>query len=139
MIEFHFETPFTLEHEERIASWLRKVITSNQKAVGPIAYIFCDDAYLLQINQTYLNHDDFTDIISFDYSDAGTISGDIFISVERVRENANTFDVPFENELLRVMVHGILHYLGHKDKSKREKELMRAKEEEMLTLFHVEP
>ena len=101
-------------------------------------YIFCDDDYLLNLNEQYLDHDTITDIISFDYSVGNELHGDIFISVERVRENAQDFSVTFEEELKRVLVHGVLHYCGYKDKSEEDEQLMRSKEDEKIKMFHVE-
>jgi rRNA maturation RNase YbeY len=111
---------------------------SENKKEGDINYIFCDDDYLHKINLQYLEHDTLTDIISFDYSLGNELHGDIFISIERVKENATDFAVDFENELKRVMVHGILHYCGYKDKSDSDAVIMRAKEEEKINMFHVE-
>ena len=138
MIDFNYETDFNLENEEAIYSWLSKVIASENKKEGEINYVFCDDEYLHKINMEYLNHDTLTDIISFDYSMGNELNGDIFVSVERVKENAVDFNVPFETELLRVMAHGILHYCGYKDKSEEDELLMRSKEDEKISLFHVE-
>lgn len=138
MILFHYETDFFLENEDTYQSWLETVIQSEQKIVGEINYIFCDDDYLHDINVKYLNHNTLTDIISFDYSKFDTISGDIFISIDRVRENAQNFSIDFHQELLRVMAHGILHYCGYKDKSESDVLLMREKENEKIELFHVE-
>lgn len=138
MIDFNYETEFQLEPPELYISWLSKVIKSEGKEEGDINYIFCDDEYLLEINQQYLDHDTLTDIISFDYSTGNTIGGDVFISVERVLENAKGFEVSFDDELRRVLVHGILHYCGYKDKSKADELLMRQKEEEKMKMFHVE-
>ena len=138
MIQFNYETQFTLENEEAIISWLSDVIISETKKEGEINYIFCDDDYLLKINLEYLNHDTLTDIISFDYSVGNELNGDIFISVERVKDNANDFNVSFEDELKRVIVHGVLHYCGYKDKTEKDEQLMRFKEEEKLSMFHVE-
>ncbi|THD69314.1 rRNA maturation RNase YbeY [Robertkochia marina] len=139
MIDFHYETDFQLEDENRYREWINKVVASEDLLLGPVNYIFCNDEYLHRINLEYLDHDTLTDIISFDYSEGDRISGDIFISVERVVENAETFRTSFENELSRVMIHGILHYCGYKDKTEKEESEMRAKEEEKLALFHVEP
>ncbi|WP_298224167.1 rRNA maturation RNase YbeY [Flavobacterium sp.] len=138
MISFNYETDFKLPKKKAFSEWLSNVILSENKKEGEINYIFCDDAYLLEINQQYLNHDTLTDIISFDYSVGNELHGDIYISVERVRENAVDFDVIFEDELKRVMVHGVLHYCGFKDKSKEDESLMRSKEEEKMKMFHVE-
>ena len=138
MINFNYETDFTLDNEEAIAAWLTNVITSENKKEGEINYIFCDDEYLHKINLEYLNHDTLTDIISFDYTMGNELSGDIFVSIERVKDNAKDFNVVFEEELNRVLVHGILHYCGYKDKGEAEELLMRSKEDEKTALFHVE-
>jgi len=138
MINFNYETDFILDREENIASWLSAVIISEKKKEGEINYIFCDDEYLHKINLEYLNHDTLTDVISFDYTMGNEISGDVFISVERVKDNATDFKVSFDEELKRVLVHGILHYCGYKDKGEVEELLMRTKEDEKIALFHVE-
>jgi probable rRNA maturation factor len=138
MISFNYESDFILDHEERFASWIETIVTSENKTLGEISYIFCDDNYLHAINLQYLKHDTFTDIISFDYSEGDIISGDIFISVERVKYNANEYMVSFEDELKRVLAHGVLHYCGYKDKSDTEALEMRTKENEKISLFHVE-
>ncbi|MFD0863173.1 rRNA maturation RNase YbeY [Sungkyunkwania multivorans] len=138
MIEFHSEVDFNIEDEERYRDWMMRVASTEGYEIGDINYIFCDDEYLHELNLKYLEHDTFTDIISFDYTVGDLLQGDIFISVERVRDNASRYDVEFDEELKRVMVHGILHYCGYKDKSEKEAGIMRAKEEEKLLLFHVE-
>jgi probable rRNA maturation factor len=138
MISFNYETDFKLSGSKQISKWLSNVIFSENKKEGEINYIFCDDVYLLEINQQYLNHDTFTDIISFDYSVGNELHGDVFISIERVRENAVNFSATFDEELRRVMVHGLLHYCGYKDKTKDDKSLMRQKEDEKIKMFHVE-
>jgi probable rRNA maturation factor len=138
MIDFNYETDFVLDNEEAIANWICKVITSENKTEGEINYIFCDDEYLHKINVEHLNHDTLTDIISFDYTMGNEISGDMFISVERVKDNAVDFNVSFEEELKRVMAHGILHYCGYKDKTEADALLMRTKEDEKIAMFHVE-
>ena len=107
----------------------------NGKKVGDIGYLFCDDDYLIEVNRTYLNHDTYTDIITFDYVEKNVISGDIMISVERVRENATVFETSFEDELHRVIIHGVLHLLGQGDKTKEEAEEMRKKESDALELW----
>ncbi len=138
MIYFNYETEFNLDNEEAISKWISNVITSENKKEGEINYIFCDDDYLYKINYEHLGHDTLTDIISFDYSIGNEIHGDIFISIERVIDNASDFKVSFNEELKRVLVHGILHYCGYKDKSEKDEVIMRGKEDEKLSLFHVE-
>lgn len=138
MINFNYENDFILENEDAIAVWLSNVIESEKKKEGEINYIFCDDEYLHKINLEYLNHDTLTDIISFDYTMGNELNGDIFVSVERVKDNAVDFNVPFEEELRRVLVHGLLHYCGYKDKSEADELKMRTKEDEKLAMFHVE-
>lgn len=138
MISFNYETDFELNNEPAFSKWLSAVILSENKKEGEINYIFCDDDYLLVINQQYLDHDTLTDIISFDYSVGNEINGDIFVSVERVKENAFDFNVTFLEEIQRVLVHGILHYCGYKDKTESDELVMRAKEEEKMKMFHVE-
>ena len=138
MISFNYETEFTLENETLFSDWISRVILSENKKEGDINYVFCDDEYILEINKQYLDHDYYTDIISFDYSVGNELHGDVFVSVERVRENAADFDVTFDEELKRVIIHGILHYSGYKDKSEEEELLMRQKENEKIAMFHVE-
>lgn len=138
MISFNYETEFELTNETEISNWLSRVIQSENKKEGDINYIFCDDEYLVEINQQYLDHDTLTDIISFDYSVGNELHGDIFISIERVRDNALDFKVSLEEELQRVIVHGVLHYCGYKDKSELDELLMRDKENEKIKMFHVE-
>ena len=138
MIDFNYETNFLLDNEEVIANWISNVITSENKKVGEINYIFCDDEYLHKINVEHLQHDTLTDIISFDYCVGNEINGDMFISIERVKDNALDFKVSFDEELRRVLVHGILHYCGFKDKTDKEEQLMRNKEDEKIAMFHVE-
>ena len=138
MINFNYESDFTLDNEEAIATWLSAVIVSENKTEGEINYIFCDDEYLHKINVEYLNHDTLTDIISFDYTMGNEIGGDIFVSVERVLDNSKDYNTSFEDELKRVLVHGVLHYCGYKDKTEADETLMRSKEDEKLAMFHVE-
>ena len=137
MISFNYETDFELSDETAISDWLSQVIVSESKKEGDINYIFCDDEYLHKINVEYLDHDTLTDIISFDYSVGNELHGDIFVSVERVADNAKDFEVSFDEELKRVLVHGILHYAGYKDKSEEDELKMRQKEEEKIAMFHV--
>jgi probable rRNA maturation factor len=138
MISFNYEAEFELGNEEAISKWISAIILSENKKEGDINYIFCDDEYLLNLNQQYLNHDTLTDIISFDYCVGNELHGDIFVSIERVRENAVEFGVTFAAELLRVLAHGILHYAGYKDKSDQDEKIMRQKEDEKTAMFHVE-
>jgi probable rRNA maturation factor len=137
MISFNYENDFNLDNEAEISTWISDVIVSENKKEGDINYIFCNDDFLLNINQQYLNHDTLTDIISFDYSVGNELHGDIFISTERVAENALDFGVSFSDELLRVLSHGVLHYCGYKDKSEADELLMRNKEDEKIKMFHV--
>lgn len=129
MIDFNFESDFVLDNTDSFKKWINNIINSYGYEIGELSYIFCDDDYLLKINQQYLNHDDLTDIISFDYTEGKIIGGDIFISIERVKENATQFNVDFQQELLRVMSHGILHFIGFKDKNDSDQLEMRKNEE----------
>lgn len=138
MISFNYETDFELENEAQYEDWISRIIESEGFNEGEINYIFCDDEYLHKINVEYLDHDTLTDIISFDYTVGNVLQGDIFVSVERVQDNANDFKVSFEEELKRVLSHGVLHYCGYKDKSPEDEALMRSKEEEKMQMFHVE-
>ena len=138
MISFNYETDFTLSNESHYEEWISRIIESEGFDEGEINYIFCDDEYLHKINVEYLDHDTLTDIISFDYTEGNLIQGDIFVSVERVQDNAKDFNVSFEEELKRVLSHGVLHYCGYKDKSPKDEALMRSKEEEKMQMFHVE-
>lgn len=138
MVIFNYETDFQLENESDYEQWIDAVIESEGKEAGEINYIFCDDEYLHNINMQYLNHDTLTDIISFDYCIGDLISGDIFVSIERVQDNAKDYEVSFNEELLRVLAHGVLHYCGYKDKTEDEALLMRSKEQEKINMFHVE-
>ncbi|WP_438963838.1 rRNA maturation RNase YbeY [Winogradskyella sp.] len=129
MINFNFETILHLEEEKRLKEWIAEAVAAEEFLVGEINYVFCTDEYLHKINLQYLNHDMYTDIISFDYRVGKQLHGDIFISVDRVRENATKFEVDFNSELLRVLIHGILHFCGYKDKLDNEVNVMRAKED----------
>jgi rRNA maturation RNase YbeY len=138
MISFNYETDFELENESHYEDWISRIIDSEGFDEGEINYIFCDDEYLHIINLEYLDHDTLTDIISFDYTVGNLIQGDIFISIERVKDNASDFNASFDEELKRVLSHGILHYCGYKDKSPKDEALMRSKEDEKMQMFHVE-
>ncbi|NAY91676.1 rRNA maturation RNase YbeY [Muricauda sp. JGD-17] len=138
MIEFHYKSDFRIEDKTQYSDWISRILVSEGFHAQQIDFIFCTDEYLIQLNKQYLNHDTYTDIITFDYSTGKSISGDIFISTERIEDNAKEFNVSFENELLRVMAHGLLHLMGHGDKTQGEQRLMRKKEEEKIKMFHVE-
>ena len=126
---------FELPEPQKVKKWVSEVVKRREKQVGNISYLFCDDEYQLQANRQYLNHDTYTDIITFDYVAGGLISGDIMISTDRVGENAAKFGVPFEQELHRVVIHGVLHLLGQGDKSDSEAAEMRRQEEQALALW----
>ncbi|MGE0929515.1 rRNA maturation RNase YbeY [Peijinzhouia sedimentorum] len=136
LIHFHTEDyEFELENEERTAKWLEGIINNEKFILMELNYIFCSDEYLLKINQEYLNHDTFTDIITFDNSESEfEIEGDIFISIPRIIENAKTFETEFDQELHRVLVHGVLHLMGHGDKTEEEQQRMRKSEDYYLSL-----
>jgi rRNA maturation RNase YbeY len=134
-IHFHSEgLDFELESPHVYIDWIRQIIEKENRICGDINYIFCSDAHLHSINLQYLNHDDLTDIITFNYNEKDTISSDIFISIERVKENAADLNLAFDKELKRVMAHGILHLLGYDDKTAEDQAAMRSKEDFYLTL-----
>ena len=134
-VSFHSkQISFTLPNQRVVADWLQKVSVSEKKKLTEVSYIFCSDDYLLEMNRQYLNHDYFTDVITFDYCEGNDVSGDVFISIERVSENAQTVGVPTIDELHRVMVHGLLHLLGYADKSDTDKQQMTSKEDFYLSL-----
>lgn len=132
MIEFNFETDFELADKDKLSNWIEKTISAEGYEVGEISYVFCDDDFLYKLNMEFLKHDTLTDIISFDYCMGKQINGEMFISVDRVRENAAEFEVPFIQELRRVMIHGIFHYCGYGDKTDEEEKVMRSKEDGAL-------
>ncbi len=136
MITFNYETDFVLNDENLFRNWISDFLKWKLFQVGEINYIFCDDSYLHKLNVEFLQHDTLTDIISFDNSLGKLISGDIFISIERVQENAKDYNVSFNEELQRVMIHGILHYMGYKDKSDNEKTAMRNLENEAIKFLN---
>ena len=135
MIDFNFETDFQLENQTELRTWISDVITSEGFELGELLYVFCDDEFLLKLNVEFLDHDTLTDILSFDYKVGKQINGEIYISVERVADNAKDFKTDFNEELHRVMIHGIFHFCGLKDKTEAEEKLMRIKEEEALKLL----
>ncbi len=138
MINFNYETGFQLSSEAQISNWISDTISSENFKIEEINYVFCDDEYLHKLNVEFLNHDTLTDIISFDYSIGKIIQGDIFISIERVVDNAKDFGVSFEEELHRVIIHGVLHYCGYKDKTEDDAKLMRSKENHYLSELNID-
>jgi len=135
-IEFFSESvDFELSEPDIISKWLETIIKKEGGRLNHLNYIFCSDDYLLDINKDYLNHDTFTDIITFPLEDYPLIEGDIFISVDRIKENSLEYSTSFQNELLRVMAHGVLHLCGYQDKTEEETILMRKKEEDSILLF----
>jgi rRNA maturation RNase YbeY len=135
-ISFHSEDiAFVLPQKRLHKQWIEQIALSHGKTVGELTYVFCSDEYLLEMNKTYLQHDYYTDIITFDYSQANEISGDLFISIPRVKENALKIGVSLQNELQRVVIHGVLHLCGFKDKKKEQAQLMRKMEEKALLSF----
>jgi rRNA maturation RNase YbeY len=134
---FNEDVPFPKLKRRNTTNWIKETIHLEEKSIGDISIIFCSDDYLLEVNKKYLTHDYYTDIITFDYVEDGLISGDIFISIDRVKENAKLFSTTVENELNRVLVHGVLHLLGYKDKIKKDKTLMTFKENYYLNMLKV--
>ncbi len=126
---------FSLKEEKKIKTWIKKIIKQEGKTCGQLYYFFCSDEHLLNINKEFLNHKTYTDIITFDYSEKKTISGEIFISIDRVKENARKYKKTFADELRRIIIHGVLHLCGYSDKSAAAKKTMRKKEDEALLLF----
>jgi probable rRNA maturation factor len=133
MINFQFIDTKIIQFKNS-NDWLKKVITTENKKLGEIVFIFCKDAYLLQKNIQFLKHDTLTDVITFDYCDGEQINGDILISIDRIKENSRIFETVFLNELDRIMVHGLLHLLGYKDKTKKDAKLMSSKEDFYLSI-----
>ncbi len=134
MISYFSETNFELLNQSSITHWIESAISSEGYQPGEINYIFCDDDCLLDKNIKYLKHNTLTDIISFDYREGNTLNGDIFISIDRVKENARDLGHLFEDELCRVMIHGVLHYCGYQDKTEKEQIEMTTKEDYYLSL-----
>lgn len=133
-INFYYEDVTVLRLAKRnLRTWINLAVREESKRTGEINFIFCSDEYLLQVNQQYLEHDYYTDIITFDYVEGDIVSGDIFISTDRIKENAVIFKVSFADELNRIMIHGILHLLGYQDKEAEQKRLMTEKEDHYLS------
>ncbi len=134
-ISFSFQKKINLHSRTKLKKWINKTAEQREKKIGNISYIFCSDDELLQINNQYLKHDYYTDVITFDYSEGAVLNGDIFISVDRVRDNAKQVGVTFEEELYRVMIHGVLHLSGVNDKTEQQAKQMRKAEEDSLKLL----
>lgn len=134
-IQFSIETKYSLKNRMLLKRWVKAVLENKGKKLGNLYFILCDDDFLLKINRQFLKHDYYTDIITFDYTEDGIIAGDLFISIDRVRDNATALQVSEHEELMRVMIHGVLHLLGLKDKSDEEAKQMRKAEEECLELL----
>jgi probable rRNA maturation factor len=132
---FTEEITFKVPLPRKTAMWLEKIARSEKRKIESLSYIFCSEEYLLSLNKQYLRHSTYTDILSFDFSEGDSIQGEIYISVPRVRENAKAFEQPFTRELRRVISHGLLHFLGYRDKTNQEKAQMRIKEEACLSLW----
>jgi rRNA maturation RNase YbeY len=128
----NYECTLHIKNKAALKKWLAAVSKSEKKSIHELTYVFTTDDYLFNLNKKYLHHNTLTDIITFDYSEDGKLTGDIFISVDRVKENAKQFKISFEDELHRVMVHGVLHLAGYTDKTKVAKQLMRKKEDGAL-------
>ncbi|MCC4212195.1 rRNA maturation RNase YbeY [Leeuwenhoekiella parthenopeia] len=135
MIEFNSQNEFKLDKEDQVLNWLNSVAEMENHQVGELGYVFCSDEYLLDINIQYLDHDTYTDIVTFDYKEGTVLNGEMYISTDRVADNAEQFSVSFDSELRRVMVHGLLHMCGFGDKTDEDAKLMRAKEDEYLKLW----
>ena len=137
MISYQYEANFELGADNKYTDWINNIIKGEQRELGNLDYVFCTDDYLYSLNEKYLGHKTYTDIITFDYSEGNTVSGEIYISVDRVKENAERYNVDFYTELQRVMAHGVLHLMGFNDKTDEERKFMRDKENEKINLFHV--
>ena len=131
---FNEDNDYSLENEKKVKDWICKSIENESYIPGDLNFIFCSDPYLLKINQDYLDHNYYTDIITFDYKEDKNVNGDIFISIDRVKENSQDLNVPFVDELHRVMIHGVLHIISYRDKTPEEEKLMRSKEDFYLSL-----
>lgn len=137
MIEFSSQNDFVLEQSERVESWLKAAALKESYGIDSLGYVFCSDDFLLEINQQFLDHDTLTDIVTFDYTEGTILNGEIYISTDRVADNAKDFNVDFDTELRRVIIHGLLHMCGYGDKTEDEKTRMRSKEDEYLALWDV--
>lgn len=137
-IEYVYNTSFSLVNENKVSKWLNSAVESEGFSIGDVVYAFFDDKDLKEMNNKHLGHDYYTDVISFNDSAEDLLIGNIAISIDRVKDNAATFNSSFEDELLRVMVHGVLHFMGYNDSNEAEKEIMRNKENDKIKMFHAE-
>lgn len=137
MVEFNYQIEEPLDNEVVYALWLENIARSEKRSIGDLSFVFCTDLFLHELNLEHLNHDTLTDIITFDYCEDDILNGEIYISIDRVKDNAITFRTGFKNELHRVMAHGVLHLCGFGDKTPEEKDLMSFKEDEKINMFHV--
>lgn len=135
MISFHSQMDFDISNTQPYVDWLSDIVSSEGRLLDELSFVFCSDPFLLDLNINYLKHKTYTDIITFDYSKSNTISGEVYISIDRVRENANLYDVSFDVELHRVLAHGVLHLCGYTDKTANEKAIMRAREDYYMARF----
>jgi probable rRNA maturation factor len=133
---FNEDVTFPLLKKRKTNGWIKKVIECEGMKSGDISFIFCSDEYLLEMNKKYLKHFYYTDVITFDYVEENLVSGDIFISLDRIRENSMEYGVSFDNELNRVLIHGVLHLLGYEDKDTKSKEMMTFKEDYYLKVLN---
>lgn len=139
MIEFSSQNDFVFEDETKASQWLNAIAILEDYEIGELGYVFCSDAFLLDINIQYLDHDTYTDIVTFDYTEGSVLHGEMYISTDRIAENASDFGVSFDTELRRVMAHGLLHMCGYGDKADDEINTMRTKEEACLDLWNTMP
>jgi rRNA maturation RNase YbeY len=137
MIDFNYQNDFVPINELAYSKWLEQVALSESRTIGELSYVFCSDAYLLDINQQFLDHDTYTDIVTFDYCENGLLNGEVYISTDRVADNASEYSVSLLDELHRVIVHGLLHLMGYGDKTEEDALVMRATELEKMNMFHV--
>lgn len=135
---YNYETAFHLTDENKYTDWIARMASSENFQINALSFIFCDDNYLLALNEKFLNHNTLTDVITFNYTDDSGISGDVFISIDRVYDNAKQYKVDKNEEVLRVMAHGFLHLIGYNDKTEQDVSTMRKKEDIMIKMFHVE-
>lgn len=138
MIDYNFENTVELKLDfDAISAWIEKIVSREILELGELTYIFCDDETILEVNQKFLNHDYYTDVITFDYTEENIISGDIYISLDTVKSNSELYNTTFLEELYRVIIHGVLHLCGYKDKSDKDEKLMRQKEDEALKMLYL--